>query len=271
MMEDNFVRHTESIKKDTMHYSDDWLDSTYIKVNQPIRHKIDNSCIFSRENKKDIEIEILELFDINDPHIDQIHHSNFKHDIDILEKCAILTRNLKIFINKKSDILGNTVTFDNTVDNKNKYESIHYILSNLEWLCNALKLLAHRNNQQIEEIKKSNSSNKNDIIYRNSYKFCEYGYDCRFNYLFDSKCYAQHFVYSLAYSDVYETFNYVKKEGFELGELKISINTITYVLNHMHEELVKLKNNNPENYKKYCDRKYTFRTSLRKNKQILLI
>lgn len=194
-----------------------------------------------KNNKIIIKEDINEIKDID---------INCADDIIILEKLVIIIRDVKNNLYRKFEVNYNTF--------------INWLLIYLEWIEKAILELANRNKQKI-------TNNNNDIIMRNSYKFCEYGYDCKYNYSEKSKCYAQHYVFNLVYSDIYNTINYVKKNKnnklIDIDNIRITINTTTYVINHMYNELVKLKKMKPEIYNNYMKRKYKFKTKHNKRKK----
>ena len=106
-------------------------------------------------------------------------------------------------------------------------------------------------------------------ISRNSYKFCEFGCTCMFNYDKNEICYAQHYVFNLVAQDIIEVLYYMSIyhiKNDEMNEIKTSINTITYVINHMHEELSQLKVTNQKNYENYEKRIYKYRSNGKKKK-----
>lgn len=78
------------------------------------------------------------------------------------------------------------------------------------------------------------------MIPRSSYKFCGYNYECGFNYNLKKKgCFAQHYVHNMIYADVDATIKYLEKHKNSnnfVSEVKKSLNTISYVINHMYEE-----------------------------------
>jgi|SRR3989344_6261973 len=75
-------------------------------------------------------------------------------------------------------------------------------------------------------------------IHRSSYKFCNYNYECQFNYNKHNKgCYAQHYVHNLVYADVDSILNYLKNTVIDINEVKKSIGTLAFVITHMHDEL----------------------------------
>jgi hypothetical protein len=100
-----------------------------------------------------------------------------------------------------------------------------------------------------------NSKNPKSVLPRSSYKFCEYNYNCDFNYGMNPKkkkgCYAQHFVHNYLYADsltIIDYLNNLKIENTPINydELLKCITTIIFVINHMKEELDNLYLNKPK-------------------------
>jgi hypothetical protein len=185
-------------------------------------------------------------------------------DLELLEKSTAISKNLKFQFNKRFE------------ENKNKY--ISWMTKSLEWIKNVMCELATRNGQTIQQ---NNTIKKTDTISRNSYMFCEFGSTCRFNYNKDQKCYGQHYVYNLVYFDVLDTLKYialidlidlnnqvlekVSEENKYAQEIKTSINTITYVINHMYDELSHVKDINPKIYKEYEKKTIKFKSTVNTN------
>ena len=96
---------------------------------------------------------------------------------------------------------------------------------------------------KLKPISAINNFRKNSIISRSSYKFCNFNYDCEFNYNKKKNhgCYAQHFVYNIVQSDIKSVIEYLRKnkckDTINLKEVKKCIDTISFVINHMYEEL----------------------------------
>tara|TARA_Y100000780_G_scaffold230383_1_gene252453 strand:+ start:722 stop:1345 length:624 start_codon:yes stop_codon:yes gene_type:complete len=154
-------------------------------------------------------------------------------DIEILEKITIISKYIKIYIIDK--------------DHKDIENYVKYI----NWIFNCIKILAIRNKQEI----KTNVI-ENNTLTRNSYKFCDFNHKCKYAYSFKNKCYSQHFVYSLLYDDIYNLLNHIKNsKELDMKNIKTSINTITYVITHMNEEMLDLKLKSNSNYKYYLTRK----------------
>lgn len=91
----------------------------------------------------------------------------------------------------------------------------------------------------------SRNSNRN-LINRSSYKFCEYSYDCEFNYPSNSHknkknktkgCYKQHFVYNILKNDIDSIIIYLENnDDININELSKCINTVSFVINRMKDE-----------------------------------
>lgn len=114
-------------------------------------------------------------------------------------------------------------TFDNSAIKK------------IDWLISSSKYLSNRINLPLIQHKDNITT-----ISRSSYKFCEMNHNCEFNYNQKKNgCYSQHFVHNLIYADLCALKNYIqnKKDNNQINEIKKSINTISYVINHMYDEL----------------------------------
>jgi hypothetical protein len=124
----------------------------------------------------------------------------------------------------------------------------------LKWLSDSANFLAiKRNMRPVKHVKKQ------CVISRNSYKFCPTNSNCIWYHEKSKKCNGQHFVYSYVKSDIDEILDYLdmidkkKLKTINLSEILISINTVSFVFNHMFEECAKL-NDKPvknKNYTKY--------------------
>jgi len=86
-------------------------------------------------------------------------------------------------------------------------------------------------------------------IARSSYKFCEESHNCRYNYgARFGNCNKQHFVFNMIVADIDAIIDHVKTcEQPNLEQLTKSMNTISFVINHMYNELQCL------NYYKKCN------------------
>lgn len=183
-------------------------------------------------------------------------------DVDLLERSSMLAKNLKFQFNKKCD--------------NDREIFIKWLLASLKYLCESMFELSGRNLQPITVYPitvypityDSTPQKQSRMISRTSYKFCEYGHLCKFNYDKDLKCYAQHFVYNMVHHDIVEITNYLMRinlkesETIDVNEIKTSINTITFVINHMYDELTQLAATRVNCYDNYQNRIYRFKTSV---------
>lgn len=138
-----------------------------------------------------------------------------------------------------------------------------------KWLSDVNKYLSSKLKLPHMPIKSSN----NEMITRSSYKFCEYSYDCEFNYPKDNRktrgCYKQHFVYNFLKSDIDSILLYLEKiENNKIDinyeELNKCMNTICYVINKMKDELENLHFRYGKNYKQYHVERSTYFHKIKK-------
>ena len=84
---------------------------------------------------------------------------------------------------------------------------------------------------------------RKDKIIRSSYKFCNFKQNCNYNYETGKKgCYAYHYPHNMIYADclsLIECINkYYKTENeIQNKEIMRFINTISFVIKHMYDEL----------------------------------
>ena len=95
------------------------------------------------------------------------------------------------------------------------------------------------NQKQIKILSKKN-------IQRCSYKFCNFKENCNYNYSKkkNNYCYQDHYVHNMVSHDLLVLIYYIEDEEFKtinknesLKEILKSINTISFVINHMESEL----------------------------------
>jgi hypothetical protein len=87
--------------------------------------------------------------------------------------------------------------------------------------------------------------NKGDIIKRCSYKFCSYKDNCTYNYnhKIKNQCYQDHYVHNMVSLDIkilikYITSKYDSKTNINhTKDILKTINTLSFVINHMESEL----------------------------------
>jgi vacuolar-type H+-ATPase subunit I/STV1 len=88
-------------------------------------------------------------------------------------------------------------------------------------------------------------NNQKNNIQRCSYKFCNFKENCTYNYgKKKNYCYQDHFVHNMVSYDLDMLIKYINSYNFKnlkkndyLKEILKSINTLSYVINHMENEL----------------------------------
>lgn len=176
--------------------------------------------------------------------LNEIIQINFedKKDLTILEcqtyVSGYLRKNIKMFIDYK---MKNNLVGENNTNLEDDIINIETYLKYLKWLLKGT--LYFEKKLKLKPISIINNFRKNAIISRSSYKFCNFNYDCEFNYnkKKNQGCYAQHYVYNIVQSDIKSVINYLEKnklkDTINLKEVKKCIDTISFVINHMYEEL----------------------------------
>jgi len=117
-----------------------------------------------------------------------------------------------------------------------------------EYLIQTSQYLSSKIGQKSEQQK--SMRNTDNFIPRCSYKFCHYTHYCQYNYpeknnKSDKGCYSDHYVYSKLSQDVQSLLQYINKTYSGQKEISIRnnqevikcINTITFVIKHMYDEL----------------------------------
>lgn len=136
------------------------------------------------------------------------------------------------------------------IDSRYKEEfSILELIEKLEWAYDLTKYFSNK----LKLPKINHNYNKNSSIPRSSYKFCDFGKDCEYNYNHKkySGCYAQHFVYNFISADLFALIDYIKSfkdyTKIKYNEVLTCINTIYYVINHMKDEYLGILSYYPNN------------------------
>lgn len=95
--------------------------------------------------------------------------------------------------------------------------------------------------KEITNLKNNDTENS---IPRCSYKFCKFKGDCKFFYSnVKKKCYQDHFVHNMVSVDIKNLSEYIKNRYNMTDTIMINkeilktINTLTYVITHMYDEL----------------------------------
>jgi hypothetical protein len=168
--------------------------------------------------------------------------------------------------NKLKEIteLFNNKELIDTIKNKNSLEIIQkeldiiklltkYCLQNKKinysFFMNCLNIILEFSEilrNRLEQKKINNSINiDNDKIQRCSYKFCSYQDNCVYNYNLKIKklCYQDHYVHNMVSSDIINVINYINNKYKDSNiilhnkEILKTINTLSFVIGHMEQEL----------------------------------
>jgi len=160
-----------------------------------------------------------------------------------------------------------------------KNEDIDYELHlpRIHWISEVSKYFSNKYNLNLS-FHKVRMTTETKSIPRPSYKFCEHGNECIYNYDPESKekCHSQHFVHNILYADTLSLYQYLlvgktNNVRLDINEILKSINTISFVINHMYEEiyLLSLYNPNKTIQIKKNTKKHNYRNN-KKQKNILV-
>ena len=243
---------------------------------------IPNPYVYSSDHVQLVENEEIDVEDIELSSLESILEMD---DMEILRRSSLIARDLKFRI--ANDLSTDQISAINIIN-----ESVHWLKQNMQIIserigqdehndcsdsiksCNQINLLGQDSFDDISQYVKlekmesdecidKSSDDKNVSISRNSYKFCDFGHTCSFSYSLEDKrdCYSQHYVYPLILSDIQNLIDHILMDdgtyntSIQTKEIITSINTITYVINHMYNELVDLRKFNQIGYDYYSSRK----------------
>ncbi len=208
-----------------------WYNKYYNK-NKLISNKYDNYLNYFKKIdnfKKQInKIELSFNKDINELKKNGENINNFiniyknKKSLEILQKEAEIIR-----------LLSKYSLQNNNMDYNFFYNSISLLINLSNLLQDNLK----------QPILKHNDYDIKEFIPRCSYKFCNFKGSCGYNYNNNSTiCYQDHYVHNMVSADLYVLLEYIKlfKNENKLihnKEILKSINTLSFVINHMEKEL----------------------------------
>lgn len=199
---------------------DDIFDN--LEINEPIKKE---DCDITNINFS-IDNEII-LQKINDI----INNRNFK-------------KKLSLYILKDQNFI---ITYITKYITQNKIVEYKFFINLLLWLKDAANELAKRLNMKKIKFNRNKMLNLKTIP-RSSYKFCTYKHECNYNYDNNKKgCYADHYVHDILANDIevliyyIDTNNMVENlEDYKIvlnSEITKSINTISFVIKSMYDEL----------------------------------
>ena len=108
-----------------------------------------------------------------------------------------------------------------------------FLIKCLKLLLELSEILRTRLKQKEIKINKTN-------LHRSSYKFCNYKDKCTYNYNKKKNyCYQDHYVHNMVSYDIKVLLQFIENNNISLNNKEIlkSINTISFVVNHMENEL----------------------------------
>lgn len=212
-----------------------WADLVEEELGSKIKNKVFHHSIVNNEKSK---INTLKITDIQEKLIDtnKIFLLKFDEltDLELLKYQTYISSDLRKLVKQLNDNIDN-----NNIKCHN--ELIQDLIYKLEWLINGSKYLSNKTGLTLYHHKISENDKK--IIPRSSYKFCNYNFECEFHYNINKNkgCFAQHYVHNMVYADIVALKNYIIDQKtinkYMIEEIKKSINTISYVINHMYDEL----------------------------------
>ena len=145
---------------------------------------------------------------------------------------------------------------------QNNYCEQENILKYLIFLKNISNYLANKIGTKVE-INNQRKIEDNSIT-RCSYKFCHFTYYCQYNYpekqiKSNKGCYSDHYVHNKVAQDLYYLINHIENNYLETEQVVLRnnqevikcINTITFCIKHMYDELWNIYISSKENYENY--------------------
>jgi hypothetical protein len=197
----------------------------YISILQQSNLKTDDNIevkVSQIENDYEIKLKELEEICVNEEETDKYISMN---------SLVILQKELEIIKLLSKYALQN-----------NQLNYIFFV-SSLKFLYKLSEILRIRLGQK--EIIHEKKLITNNNIPRCSYKFCNYKYECTYNYntKLKSQCYQDHYVHRMVSADLFVLINYISQKFNDQSivihnkEILKTINTLSFVINHMESEL----------------------------------
>lgn len=203
---ENILNYIETLKKNINIKSDDIIENKLIQI------------------ENDYELKLVELESVcNNPDI--INEYKTKSSLVILQKEVEIIK-----------LITKYALQNNHLD----YLFFYKVLQTLFQLSEILRLRLDQK-ELVHEIKVITSDN----LPRCSYKFCNYKDTCTYNYnlTVKSQCYQDHYVHRMVSADLCVLIKYIdqklKDNNFIIHNKEIlkTINTLSFVINHMENEL----------------------------------
>lgn len=149
-----------------------------------------------------------------------------------------------LILKYQSSIIGHLRKYiKNIIDNEQSNLSIFEtkrFLDKIKFIHQTSAYLTEKNNMK-KYVHKYDGEGDAPIP-RSSYKFCNNGHECKFNYntLRPKKsCFAHHYVYNMVLADTSALIIHLEKipSVVNLEQIMVCMNTLTFVINHMYNEM----------------------------------
>lgn len=200
-------------------------------INFDVFNEVDNTLIklidTYKNNKNNLESKIKKIEENYNLKLTNIM-SNTKNieNIKNLNSLQILK--------KESDLIQTILTYSLS----NNLLDIHFLNTSLQHLLELSNILKDR--LKLKDIE----NNEGVEIIRCSYKFCTFKENCNYYYNKKSnqKCYQDHYVHNMVSHDITNLLKFIKSNN-DVEKIKQnkdilkSLNTLSYVINHMESEL----------------------------------
>lgn len=166
-----------------------------------------------------------------------LNNEKILHEINTILKQNNFKNYTSLEILKNQDLVSSYISksIQNNIINKK------FFIECISYLKNTSKILSEKINQTM--FTHNYNFIKKDKIIRSSYKFCNYKHECTYNYEKGKKgCYADHYPHNMIHADcdaLLECINlyYTDDNEIQNKELVRCINTISFVIRHMYEEI----------------------------------
>lgn len=203
--------------------------SSLIDWNEFYRNR--DNCDYESDDEEEIKKQDLNLIDFslnNEKILIEIDKILNNHDFSNMTSLEIL---------KNQDLISSYISksIQNNLINKN------FFLKNITYLRDSSKHLSEKIKQSL--FNHSLEYLKKDKIIRSSYKFCNFKQNCNYNYESGKKgCYADHYPHNMIYADCLSLLECINKFYKDIDEIQNKeimrcINTISFVIKHMYDEL----------------------------------
>ena len=200
----------------------------YIDYNQfsDININLINLIEKYKENKNNLENKIKKIEQDYNYKLNEIMNNT-----DIIKNIKKLN-SLEI-LKKESELIQIILTYSLS----NNLLEVDFLNTSLEYLLELSNILKNRLKQKTIE-----NNDTKDIV-RCSYKFCTFKENCNYYYNKKSnqKCYQDHFVHNMVSHDIINLLKFIKNNDSDTiqqnKEILKSLNTLSYVINHMENEL----------------------------------